>query len=323
MRVVTLESSFHGHAVVGEAWRYLGPVPPRPTNLFAPSLFVWLLRILWVALAVTLGFAIANATRTIDGAAGFVAPLTWNLAIGLAVLSLVVPSTIGLTVVRLLTPAAVPAAAIAWWYGDNAALGAAATALAVVTSLVAFSGEVGEAMVSGASYGSEQRFPLRPPAALVPPIALSWVLWCGGLVGGIVVISQGSWALGLLLTAAAVALTWFLFRRFHRFSRRWLVVVPAGVVVHDPVMLGETLMVQRTNVAEIRLALAGTEAADLTGPAGGHALDVAVHDMVLAVFPATETDPKGRAIHVQSFLVAPSRPGRALQALAAAKLPVG
>ena len=49
--------------MTGEAWRYLGPVPPRPTNLFAPPLFLWLLRILWVALAVVAGFAVDDATN--------------------------------------------------------------------------------------------------------------------------------------------------------------------------------------------------------------------------------------------------------------------
>jgi hypothetical protein len=86
--------------------------------------------------------------------------------------------------------------------------------------------------------------------------------------------------------------------------------------------MGETLMVPKANLEVARLALADTQAADLTGPAAGVALDIAVREMVLAVFAPTRTQPKGRAIHVQSFLVAPSRPGRALQALSAAGLPV-
>jgi hypothetical protein len=53
------------------------------------------------------------------------------------------------------------------------------------------------------------------------------------------------------------------------------------------------------------------------------ALDIAVRDMVLVVFPSTETEPTGRAIHVQSFLVAPTRPGRALQAMSDARLRLG
>jgi hypothetical protein len=100
-----------------------------------------------------------------------------------------------------------------------------------------------------------------------------------------------------------------------RLSNRWLVLVPAGVVVHDPLVLGETLMVQRNNLRSSSLALAGTEAADLTGPAAGVAIEVTVHEMVTAVFPASAEHPTGRAVHMSAFLVSPSRPGRALRAL--------
>ncbi len=309
--------------MTGEAWRYLGPVPPRPTNLFAPTLFLWLLRILWVATAVVMGFAVSDATGDLDGVAGQVPSSVWWLGVAAVVVALVVQGPAGLTVVRLLSPATVPVAVIVWVAGSNAVLAGPATALAVVTTLVAMSGEAGEALVQGAAYGHERRFPLRVPAAMLPPIALAWSVWCATLLAAVVFVARAAWVAGLSFAAVFVVLTWFLVSRFHRFSQRWLVLVPAGVVVRDPVMLGETLMVQRTNVAHAELALAGTEAADLTGPAGGMALDIAVREMVLAVFPATEVDPKGRAIHVQSFLVAPSRPGRALQAMSDARLPLG
>lgn len=45
--------------------------------------------------------------------------------------------------------------------------------------------------------------------------------------------------------------------------------------------------------------------------------------MELVVLAATPQEPKGKALHVQSILVAPSRPGRALNALAEGKIPVG
>jgi hypothetical protein len=82
-------------------------------------------------------------------------------------------------------------------------------------------------------------------------------------------------------------------------------------------------MVQRPEVARVGLAPADTEAADLSGPAAGHLIEVVLRDMTLAVFPASSEHPQGRAIHLQSYLVAPSRPGRALRAMAAARLPVG
>ena len=75
-----------------------------------------------------------------------------------------------------------------------------------------------------------------------------------------------------------------LWRTYHRFALRWLVLVPAGVVVHDPVVLGETLMVLRPAVAGARLAPADTGAADLTGPAAGFAIEVSVHEAATVLF---------------------------------------
>lgn len=271
-----------------------------------------MLRLLWVALAVVMGLTVS----------GGVALSVWFAVVGLSIVCLVAPSTWGLTVLRMVTPAVVPAAALAWVQRDSVVWGAASLALAVLAALLTASGEVGEAMVQGNAYGSEHRFPLRPPAAMLLPMALSWLVWCGAALGGTVLLVREEWLVGAALAVVAVAASWFLGRRFHRFAARWLVLLPGSVVLHDSVVLGETLMVQRGNVAGARLALADTEAADLTGPAAGHALEIAVREMVLAVFAPTPQQPKGRAIHLQSFLVAPTRPGRALTAMADAKLPM-
>jgi len=131
----------------------------------------------------------------------------------------------------------------------------------------------------------------------------------------VLLLRHHSWVSGLVLAVVAAGLSWLLAKRFHRLSRRWLVVVPAGVVLHDHLVLGETLMVQRQNVAAAGLALADTQAADLTGPAAGNAVEITVRDTVLAVFPSSKEHPTGRAIHMQSFLVSPTRPGRAIQAI--------
>ena len=271
-----------------------------------------MLRLLWVALAVVMGFTVS----------GSVALSVWFAVVGLSIVCLVDPSTWGLTVLRMVTPAVVPASVLAWVQNGSALWGAASLALAVLATLLTASGEVGEAMVQGNAYGSEHRFPLRPPAAMLVPMALSWTVWCVAALGATTLLVREQWLVGGLLAVAAVAATWFLGQRFHRFAARWLVLLPGSVVLHDSVVLGETLMVQRGNVAGARLALADTEAADLTGPAAGHALEIAVREMVLAVFAATPQQPKGRAIHVQSFLVAPTRPGRALSAMAESKLPM-
>ena len=73
-------------------------------------------------------------------------------------------------------------------------------------------------------------------------------------------------------------------------------------------------MVPRNELAAVGLALASTEAASLTGNALGPALDVKVSELTTVVLAAP---PRGqtRALHVQSFLISPTRPGRALRAL--------
>lgn len=283
---------------------------------------LWAVRFAVVALAATMALAIGDATTDRADVAGVVATTAWGAAIAVLVLAVVVPSPLGLTATRLLLPATVPAAVVALAAGAGA-MGAVALAAALLATLMVSSAEISEAFVQAAAYGDERRFPLRAPAVLLLPMVLSWVVWCAATLAAVVLLASQQWPAGVALAIVAGALGWLLARRFHRFSRRWLVIVPAGVVLHDHVVLGETLMLQRTNIALARLAPAATEAADFTGPAAGHAVELSVREMVLAVLAATPAEPKGKALHVQSLLVAPSRPGRVLHAIAAAKVPVG
>jgi hypothetical protein len=177
--------------------------------------------------------------------------------------------------------------------------------------------------VQASAYGDERRFVLRAPAPLLLPMALSWCVLCAATLAGPMLVAARAWFIGIPLTAAATAVAWFIGPRYHRLSRRWLVFVPAGVVIHDQHVLAETAMFAKTTVAHIGLALAGTEAADLTGPAGGNAVEIALNEMPMVVLAATRAKPAGAALHVRSFLVAPTRPGRALAEAAGRGLPGG
>lgn len=281
------------------------------------------LRILWAALAVVGAIAVQGAADGRTPAAGTVAAVAWWVAVGVVVVALAVPGALGLAVVRMVAPLTVVASACALVLDAPAVKGGAMAALAVLTTALALSAETGEAVVQGAAYGEEVRLPLRPPAAVLPAVAASWLVWATAVTGAVLLLAAGRWVDGGAVAVVAAAATWWVLRGAARLCRRWLVLVPVGVVVHDPVVLAETLMVQRTNLSVVRLALADTQAADLTGPCGGHATEVCVRDMELAVLQPAPGRPKGGAIHVQSFLVAPSRPGRALRAMADRGLPVG
>ncbi|MEQ1872916.1 MAG: hypothetical protein ABL953_04235 [Ilumatobacteraceae bacterium] len=283
---------------------------------------LWGTRLSWLAATVLVPIAITSAARGRTSWAENVATTTWWITSGAVVVALVVCGPIGLTVVRMLAPCAIPIAVLSLVLDASAPIGVAALAAATLVTLSAFMAETGEACVHVSAYGDERRLPLRVPAAMQIPIAIAWMLWVATLVAGVLLVAAERMALGIALIAVASVLTWLIYQRLHRFSCRWLVSVPAGVVIHDPVVLGETLMVLRPNVLQARLALADTEAADLSGPAAGHALEIRMREMVQVVFAATKAKPKGTAIHAQAVLVAPSRPGRALRALADRKIPV-
>jgi hypothetical protein len=208
--------------------------------------------------------------------------------------------------------------------GGPTAVGAAGLfGPALVTCLLVATGELGQAYVQASAYGDERRFPLRVPATFIIPLAVTWAAWCAAVVAGPLLLAARAWALGVPVALAAVGGSWFLPRPFHRLSRRWLVVVPAGLVLHDHVVLSETAMFPVAEVALVGLALAGTEAADLTGPAGGNAVEIALTSAPTVILGGTRSKPGGTAIHVRSVLVAPTRPGRALRECAARQLPVG
>ena len=283
----------------------------------------WGARIAWLAVAVLGGEAIGDALSShsrpvqVTGTVG--AWITW----GVVALALLVPSTVSLTVVRTIVPAAVVASVLAAVESDDAVAAVTCVALSVLALAMVAVGEFGQSFAQASAYGDERRFVLRPPVAYLVAAALSWCVLCAVALAGPLLLAAGAWALGLPLTVLAVALAVYLGRRFHRLSRRWAVLVPAGIVVHDHLVLAETAMFPRRTLRHVALALAGTEAADLTGPAAGMAVEIGLTDVPTVVLAPSRAAPRGTALHVRSVLIAPSRPGRMLAEAARRRFPVG
>ena len=192
----------------------------------------------------------------------------------------------------------------------------------IVAITTVFTADFGRYFVQSSSYGDEERLPLRLPVAAGAAAVAMWLPWAIAVIAGPLLIAARSWIVGGLVTAAAIAGVVLLGPRWHRLSRRWLVLVPAGLVVHDPVVLADTLMLRTDQVGTLQLAPADTQAADLTGPASGYALEISATETVTTVFAFTPQDPGGRAIHLTAFLVSPSRPGEALRLASARGLRV-
>jgi hypothetical protein len=277
---------------------------------------VWAARVVWLLVAVLGGAAFGDALATHSRSTQLVGTAVLWVGWSIVACGLLVPSTVALTMTRSLVPLAAVCSALT--FGGASALSATvAVALCLVMCALTASGEFGQTFVQASAYGDEDRFLLRPPVAYLAPSMVSWAVGGACLIGAPLALAAHAWALGGTLSAIAAFSVWFVGPRLHRLSRRWLVLVPAGIVIHDPVVLADTVMIATRNVAAASLAFADTEAADLTGPALGRAIEVTFTDLETVVFAPTRQVPAGRALHVRSVLLAPSRPGRVLAAAAA------
>jgi len=250
--------------------------------------------------------------------------LVWGATLAAAL----VPRTVTLTAVRIVAPATLAAAGWAALVApDPGGADAVALAYAAVVTAVALSAGTGDAFANGSSYGDERRFPLRPPGALLAgPIEVAWTVVVVGVVTGPLLLAAHQWVVG----AAALAGGWFLAavaaRVLHGLSRRWLVFTPAGVVVHDPMVVVEAVLVLRRHLASLRPAPAGTTARDLTMGAPGTALQIDLTEAI-PITPRPTRRPGQPAPPIESedvsaVLVRPSRPGVVLSEAADRRLPV-
>ncbi len=283
-------------------------------------LLPWAVRAAWAVLPLALGPSLGAALDPRSRAVQLVAAGGLWAGWATALLATLVPSPIALTVARVVAPGAGAAAVAAAAEGHGSPLALGAALAAIVLLLLP---ETGQYFVNGASYPNERRFPLRPPAAvLVLVLPLAWALCVGGPVAGSLLLAARQWVAGGVASALAVPLTVVLGRSLHGLSRRWLVFVPAGLVVHDPIALADPVLFQRQVIAAFGPARAGTTALDLTQRAPGLALELALTEEV----PLVRTTPGQRGglpAAPRAVLVTPTRPGAVLREAASRRLPAG
>lgn len=263
-------------------------------------------RAAWLLLAIMPGALDSGGSTTL-------APiLVWSgwAVVAVAVL---VPHPLSLTACRFVSP--MLALHSAWLIAESgpeerwgAVVGLIIT---VATSAVMFSSGYGAVHAQAAAYGHERRHLLRPPVSVILPVGVLWALVT--LAAAVAVYSDT-----LLWSGVAfgfwLALLAFSLRRGLVLARRWLVFVPAGVAIHDPLVLRDTFMVRSEHVRALRPAPSDTEAFDATCTTWGTPLELVLahpHDVSLSNFGARVSRTLDR-LHVTSLLVAPSRSADAL-----------
>jgi hypothetical protein len=258
-----------------------------------------LLRLAWLSLPLTAGSLLADA---LDGRSTpvqlVVAVVAWAVWAAV-VLALLLPRPVGLTALRVAAPVALAAAV---WSATETGDGAVLAALAATPFVLAFLPEVGEWLVNGGAYGDERRYLLRAPGPLLLA-ARQWV------TGGI----------ALVLGGAAVLVC---SRALHQLSLRWVVLVPAGLVVKDHVTLLDPILFKRTLVEVLQPAPADTDALDLTARAPGVPLELRLKESepVMLITPGRRANQPG---HTAKLMFTPTRPGALLADAGTRRIPTG
>jgi hypothetical protein len=261
----------------------------------------------WVALALSSPWqTIADdASRSV---AWVVLSWGWFLWTGVGA-SLLVPSPISLTIVRTVVPISVVVSVVA---SQPLAVFCSVVALIVCASPVFV-----DAMVQGGAYGDETRFALRTPLPYVVPAIIAWLLYTTSLIGGSLLLAARQYIFGAVLVAIGILLSRTIPRRLHRLARRWLVLVPVGIVVHDHLVLHETIMAHSGKISSVTRTSHVGEAADLTGGVFGDRIAIALVEADKVVLSAITAKALGttEALHVKMFCIAPRRLTAALSAI--------
>jgi len=231
----------------------------------------------------------------------------WTLFLGVAI-AVLVPSPISLTVTKCITPLMA--------IGAFAAASPAGVFGSLVALIISWSALFGDVMVQGSAYGEETRFTLRTPVPYWAPSVVAWALLSGGLIGGTLFVAAENYFVGAPALIVGLLLTSTVPRRLHRLSRRWLVIVPAGIVVHDHLVLAETQMSMRSKILSITKVNESGETADFTGGVLGPRIAVHLKEADKVVLSKITAKTLGTidALHVKAFSFAPRRLDVALAA---------
>ncbi len=221
------------------------------------SAWSWVARVAWVLLPISVGGALADAIAGWSTAPARVAAvLTWA-AWTLGLVALLSPRPWGLTALRVLAPSAV-AVAVAAFPSTSAGSAALAVCSSAVACGLALSAPIAIAASNSIAYGDERRFPLRIPASLFAgPLPLAVALVAVGTVAGPLLLADGHYLTGVPVTAVGFALAFVSVRSLHGLSRRWLVLVPAGLVIVDPLTLLDPVLMRREHIARFGRTDAG------------------------------------------------------------------
>ena len=131
-----------------------------------------------------------------------------------------------------------------------------------------------------------------------------------GVAGGPLLLADERWVFGLIVSALGFGGAYLGFRTLNQLTRRFLVFVPNGFVIHDTTVMPEPVLFTTRELAGIGPAVAETSAKDLTAQALGLALEVKLAEPTELTFVTGRESSEDQT--VRSLLISASRPAAVL-----------
>jgi len=218
-------------------------------------MMLWLVRVAWASLPITAGPAAARALEDWSTPPRVLAEvLLWG-AWAVALVALLAPRPVGLTIVRIVAPSFALLAAVVFVTGAAEVVeGAVALAATLVAAVLALAvPAVAIACANSAAYGDERRYPLRiPPSLWIGLLPLAPLSTAAGLAAGALLLADGRIVAGIAALLVGLPAAAFAARSLHGLSRRWAVLVPAGLVLVDPLALPDPVLFLRERIHSLR-----------------------------------------------------------------------
>ncbi len=268
----------------------------------------WITRIAWMLAALLPNSLMTDLDQSSD-IVNLVLDVQGWATWAFVLVALWVPHPIALTAARMLAPLTMLLMAMRLGGTEWNPLPIVATLSAIVACVLMFTAEFGTDQAQAGAFGNERRFLLRLPAPLVLPTVIGWLLFASALIVAPLVVVSNEWPIAVPVAVVALVVLWFTPQRLHQLSKRWLVRVPAGWVVHDAVLLGDNILVRSHELQSMKIAPSDTEAFDLTGLTRGIALEIQLRDSTtvrLTPFASRITKTLD-VVHTKALLVAPTR----------------
>ena len=216
---------------------------------------LWVVRLAWSSLPLTAGPAAGDALARWSTPSRTLAEMLLWAAWATGLVALLAPHPIGLTALRVVAPtfAVLAAVVAATGSADSARAAVALVAAGVGAVLVIGLPAVSFACANAIAYGDERRHPLRtPPVLWLGPLPVAPLLVAGGVASGPLLLADGRIGAGIVALVAGLPIAALAARSLHSLSRRWAVLVPAGLVLVDPMTLPDPVLFLRERIESLR-----------------------------------------------------------------------